>query len=64
MKVRDFINLLRTEVNVEMRKGNNYLCHTKTDCEGITPYLDKKINNWFVSKECYNGIVIDLEEED
>lgn len=63
MKVRDFINLLRIEAKVEMRKGNNFLCLTKTDCEGMTPYLDKEINNLFVSKDCCS-IVIDLEEEE
>ena len=63
MKVRDFINLLRIEAKVEMREGNNFLCLTKTDCEGMMPYLDKEINNWFVSSNGWS-IVIDLEEEE
>lgn len=63
MKVKDFINLLRTETRVEIRRGNNFLCLTKTDCEGVTPYLDEKINNWFVDRGGVS-VVIDLEEEE
>ena len=50
MKVKDFLELLRFPIRIEIRNEDNInICYTSSDLEGIKPYLEREIAEWFPS---------------
>lgn len=49
MKLKDFLELARFQMTVEIRDETNmFVCNTSTSSIGVKPYLDFKIIEWFV----------------
>lgn len=49
MKLREMIDVLRVhQRRVQIRNSDGYeICSCKTDSEGVMPYMDDDITEWF-----------------
>lgn len=49
MKVKEMVNTLRITSEIEFRNSENYtICKAKSDSEGVNPYLEREVIEWFV----------------
>ena len=49
MKLREMIGTLRVNQRVQIRNRDGYeICICRTDSEGIMPYMNDDITEWFI----------------
>ena len=71
MKLRDILGLLESNCIIELRKDLNYIenlesleqrliCITRSDSEGVNPYLDRHVIGWGVPKLSENRTIAEL----
>ena len=49
MKLREMIGTLRIHQRVQIRNRDGYeICSCRTDSEGVMPYMDDDITEWFI----------------
>ena len=73
MKVREMIDTLRMPQRLEIRDSeNNEICVTNTNSNGVFPYLERSVKEWFTyrltgaifnSKDADICILIEDEED-
>lgn len=63
IKVKDFLNLLRTDEEITFRTAEGYhICTTRSDSVGIIPYKNSTILEWFTFSNGQICIYINIEE--
>ena len=70
MIVKEMLEKLRIPVTIEFRdRENNFVCLTQSNVDGVKPYENRKVSEWFVfSKQLRTteklDICISMEDED
>ena len=61
MKVQDMIDTLRMPKRFEIRDSeNNEICVTSSDSDGVLPYLDRTVKQWFPYR--LTGAILNLRD--
>lgn len=48
MKIKEMLDCLENPVNIEFRNSKDeYICDTRSDKEGVIPYLKRTVLKWF-----------------
>ena len=67
MKLREMVETLRMVQRVEIRNEDGYeICTCNTDSEGIKPYMNVPISEWFAGSPPLKNVdfVVCLKKED